>query len=370
LSGALTFDTTNGAMGVQRSRNTDPTIYEVKDGIGFVRVAQAGNEPPLAIWIFQSATFDGAVVNFNGDGASILAASRDMTVLAGTSFDVSAKGRVAGPGGFLGGTYTANGLGCAFGTGTPAGGGGAGFGTDGAMGGTGVGGPAANCAAYGELVSLRGGSGGGGGDDSSSAMDVRFGGAGGGALQLSALGNLNFDGTVAAGGGGGRTSEGNWRSGAGGGSGGAVYLESPSITLGASSGLYANGGGGGSTSPGTGGSCGSPAASQDGQTSLIPAKGSHCGTGYGGNGAASTVTAVRATAVAEEVSAASSFAPCRRVRRRSRRRTSARIPRLRASAFSTRSGSSIREASRKHRPTSFGLAPTVLGAQSRCGPPA
>jgi hypothetical protein len=291
----LTFDTTNGAMGVQRSRNTDPTIYEVKDGIGFVRVAQAGNEPPLAIWIFQSATFDGAVVNFNGDGASILAASRDMTVLAGTSFDVSAKGRVAGPGGFLGGTYTANGLGCAFGTGTPAGGGGAGFGTDGAMGGTGVGGPAANCAAYGELVSLRGGSGGGGGDDSSSAMDVRFGGAGGGALQLSALGNLKFDGTVAAGGGGGRTSEGNWRSGAGGGSGGAVYLESPSITLGASSGLYANGGGGGSTSPGTGGSCGSPAASQDGQTSLIPAKGSHCGTGYGGNGAASTVTATNGT---------------------------------------------------------------------------
>jgi hypothetical protein len=102
---------------------------------------------------------------------------------------------------------------------------------------------------------------------------------------------LSLDAIVHVGGGAGRTSEGNWRSGAGGGSGGAIFLESPSITIGSNAGLFANGGGGGSTSPGTGGACGSPAGAQDGQATLVAATGSHCGSGYGGDGAAGTLAA-------------------------------------------------------------------------------
>jgi len=291
LIGSNAFDTKTGALGSIRAANTDATIYEVVSGIGFVRTHQPGNEPDLAIWVFSTLTMNGVVGTFTGDAAPVLAIAKDASITGG-QLDVAAKGQTAGPGGFLGGTYAADGLGCAFGKGTSSGGGGGGFGSDGALGGSGAGGLATNCdAAYGELLSLRGGSGGGGGDDSNMAATNPFGGAGGGAIQISAFGALTIDGVIHAGGGAGRTSEGNSRSGAGGGSGGAIFLESPSISLTANAALYANGGGGGSSSPGTGGVCGSPAASQDGQASLVPATGSHCGGGYGGDGAAAATPA-------------------------------------------------------------------------------
>jgi hypothetical protein len=291
LAGSIAFDTKTGALGGVRAANADATIYEVIGGIGFVRTHQTGSEPDLAIWVFSSLMMNGVLATFTGDAAAVLAVAKDATI-SGSRFDLSAKGQTAGPGGFSGGVYAMDGLGCAGGKGSATGGGGGGFGSDGALGGAGAAGLAASCeGAYGELLSLRGGSGGGAGDDSNSAATEPFGGGGGGAIQISAFGALSLDAIVHVGGGAGRTSQGNWRSGAGAGSGGAIFLESPSITIASSAGLFANGGGGGSTSPGTGGACGSPAAAQDGQPTLVAAQGSHCGSGYGGDGAAGMVAA-------------------------------------------------------------------------------
>lgn len=290
LSGALSFNTSVGAVPGKRPANADPTIYEVRAGIGFVNIPQSGNEPSLGVFVFQSLALQGAAITFVGGSPAVFAVAKDATVDATSTIDVGAKGTVPGPGGFIGGSYAKNGTGCAFGGGSTSGGGGAGFGTSGSAGGAGAGGSALSCNAYSLLSPLRGGSGAGGGDDSDSSLAIAFGGGGGGAFQLSAFGTLQFDGIVDAGGGGGRTPEGNGRSGAGGGAGGAIRLESPDLRLGATAGLYANGGGGGSSSAGTGSSCGG-ALAQDGQASLVPASGSHCGASAGGDGAAGSTAA-------------------------------------------------------------------------------
>jgi hypothetical protein len=289
------FNTGTGAVGTLRPPNADPTIYEVNAGIGFVQIAQGGAEPPLGIWVFKSLEFQGGLQTFVGNASAVLASAGALAVGFGATLDAGAKGKVPGAGGFVGGGYAAGGTGCAPGTGTAAGAGGGGFGTSGGNGNAAVGGAASGCSGYGDLTILRGGSGGGGADDSNSSFVGPMGGGGGGALQLTALGDLTIEGIVNAGGGGGRTSEGNWRNGAGGGSGGAIYLEAPLITLGAQAYLTANGGGGGSGSPGTGGSCGTPATSQDGLWTLTPATGSHCGGAYGGNGAAGGTAATNGT---------------------------------------------------------------------------
>jgi hypothetical protein len=183
LTGSVAFDTRTGVLGSIRAANVDPTIYEVNGGIGFVRTHQTGSEPDLAIWVFSSLTMNGILATFTGDAAAVLAVAKDATI-SGGRFDLAAKGQVAGPGGFLGGLYAMDGLGCAGGKGSTSGGGGGAFGTDGALGGAGAAGLAASCeGAYAELLSLRGGSGGGAGDDSNSAATNPFGGAGGGALQ-------------------------------------------------------------------------------------------------------------------------------------------------------------------------------------------
>jgi hypothetical protein len=291
LSGSATFDTATGAAGFWRGSNVDPTIYEVNRGIGFVRLDQGPEEPPLAVWVFTSAHFTGGVIGFVGSGAVVLASAANLTVDASVSFDVSAAGNVPGPGGFLGGKYAMDGQGCAPGGGGTTGGGGGGFGTNGGSGG-GPGGQATACEPYAALVRLRGGSGGGGGDDSNSALTISFGGGGGGALQITALGKLTFNGVATAGGGGGRTPQGNSRKGSGGGSGGAIFLESPDLVLGSTAALYANGGGGGSSSAGTGSSCtGTPTVAENGKPSLEPALGSRCGASAGGNGAAGATNA-------------------------------------------------------------------------------
>jgi Bacterial Ig domain len=291
LSGSVVFDTKTGALGALRAPNADATLYEVNAGIGFVRTHQVNGEPDLAIWVFSSLTASGVMATFTGDAAAVLAVAQGAT-LTGGQLDLAARGPVSGPGGFRGGLFAMDGLGCAGGKGSVSGGGGAAFGSDGAQGGMGAAGLAATCeVAYGELLSLRGGSGGGAGDDGDAASTDPFGGAGGGALQISAFGSLTLDAIVHVGGGAGRTSRGDSHSGSGGGSGGAIFLESPAITIGANAGLYANGGGGGSTSPGAGAACGEPGVAQDGQPSLVAAAGSRCGSGYGGDGAAGAVAA-------------------------------------------------------------------------------
>jgi hypothetical protein len=288
LTGNVIFDTKTGAIDPARVANTDPTAYEVNAGVGFVRTHQTMGEPDIAVWVFSSLESHDIAATFAGDAAPVLAVTKNA-VLTGGRFDLAAKGPMNGPGGFLGGVLAMDGSGCAGGKGNASGGGGAAFGSDGAPGGAGAGALASACeSAYGELLSLRGGSGGGAGDDPSTDPS---GGAGGGAFQISAFGSLSLDAVIHAGGGAGRTSQGDAHSGSGGGSGGAIFLESPSIMIGPNAGLYANGGGGGSSSPGAGSTCAAASNAQDGQPSLVAASGGRCGSGSGGDGASATVPA-------------------------------------------------------------------------------
>ncbi len=304
ITTAAVGDTTTGALGI-RTANLNASVYEVRDGIGFIRLIQAPSGVALAIWVAQSVSV-GAVVAFSGSASVALVSASSFTVTSRGRVNVSAAGLVAGPGGSTGGGFRTKGNGCGAGGaptgtgtsgdtgGTNGGGGGGGFGTNGGGGGSATGGPGAGGTAAGcNAVSLRselfGGSGGAGADNSGTVLGP-FGGGGGGAIQLTAMGELWVDGAVSAGGGGGRTAEGNGRNGAGGGSGGAIYLESPAITIGTTGGLFTNGGGGGSASSGTGIACVGPLAAS-GSATLTPAAGSTCAHGYGGAGSAAATAA-------------------------------------------------------------------------------
>lgn len=158
-------------------------------------------------------------------------------------------------------------------------------------------------------IGLRGGCPGG----DSGALELNGaradGGSGGGAIALSAFDSVSVNGSavIQAGGAGGLrgTDEGDaGLGGAGGGSGGLVWLDAPTITLGASTTLAANGGGGGGggdnnqngqngldarsdTSPAGGGSgndAGSGGAGVDGNDTEGGEGGTSNATGGGGGG--------------------------------------------------------------------------------------
>lgn len=136
------------------------------------------------------------------------------------------------------------------GAGGGAGGGGGGYGTQGALGGlagsngTGTPGQGGGPFGKGALVPLLGGCSGGAGGESTGGC-LRDGGAGGGAIQLSASGVLRVSSAIGAPGGGGVGGDMNNRcGGGGGGSGGAVLLEALRVELGATARVTANGGGG------------------------------------------------------------------------------------------------------------------------------
>ena len=134
------------------------------------------------------------------------------------------------------------------------GGGGGGFGSAGGRGGDGAGpGPAAGeagPAVTGE-IGLRGGCPGGSGGGTVTGGEVPLGGSGGGAIALGARLALDVTGTIHAGGGGGAGGDSGaleisaGEGGAGGGSGGMIWLDAPTLTLGNSAVLAAQGGGGG-----------------------------------------------------------------------------------------------------------------------------
>lgn len=169
------------------------------------------------------------------------------------------------------------------------GGGGAGFGTAGASGGDGGAAAGGDGGQQARLppASLRGGcaGGAGGGVD---AGQVAKGGLGGGALQISAAGNLKCDGLITASGSGGEGGRGAWVTGkttnpggGGGGSGGMLVLEGKSIELTSNCRLTANGGGGGG-----GAEDGSASRGADGKAdSGTPAPGGWA-DGVGGEGGA------------------------------------------------------------------------------------
>lgn len=178
-----------------------------------------------------------------------------------------------------------------FGAFSDSGGGGGGLcgaGGSGGGGGATVGGAGGGAAlASSDLRPLRGGSHGGTGGDGAAG-----GGQGGGAVQISALTSLSVTGVVVASGGGGQgtTSVSNHPAGGGGGSGGGILLESPSVTFGPVSALFAVGGGGG----GGGSSEGAPGSGADGaQTADFapggPSGGAALGTVGGNSGSASAI---------------------------------------------------------------------------------
>ena len=167
--------------------------------------------------------------------------------------------------------------------------GGGGFGTAGALGGNSAndqaGGPGGLLNGEPALVPLRGGCPGGKGGDSPSRISQ-----GGGALQISAAGELQVVGVVAAPGkpGAGGELVGLWGGGAnGGGSGGGVLLEALRLTV-TSGAITANGGGGGE---GAGALSGNPAPPTT-TTSALPSAGGRGNSpagGEGGDGGAGTV---------------------------------------------------------------------------------
>jgi hypothetical protein len=162
------------------------------------------------------------------------------------------------------------------------GGGGAGHRTAGGSGGSlsaTAGGPGGTSDPAPAPVPLRGGCPGG----APSYVLVGAAGSGGGALQLSASGEVNATGVLSVSGGGGNGGSGNNEGGGGGGSGGTLVIEADWITLRATSKLTANGGGGGG---GAGASSATGGAGGDGAvTTAQPAPGGTAGTGSGVGGA-------------------------------------------------------------------------------------
>jgi hypothetical protein len=279
-----------------RAANASPTTWETTAGVGFVRRDQDGGLPDLGLWVVRGFSHDEGVARFTGSAAAIIVSAGDLQVGPRGVLDVGARGTQPGPGGLRGGRVLLDsngstlggtqGDGCGSGTGavivvgTRYGGGGGGYGTNGATafpdsgvpdaGLAGGRGEADRCLAFRELAVLQGGPGGGAGTHGSGIDgNVFFGGAGGGALQLSATGVLRLEGKVTAGGGGGRCPIGNGRMGSGGGAGGAVLLEGALVEV--VGGVYANGGAGSPDSPSS--SNRRPPFSSDGTASLTPAPG-------------------------------------------------------------------------------------------------
>ncbi len=216
--------------------------------------------------------------------------------------DVSARGDQSGPAGLRGGRTVAGaedgggpGGGHAgehvddFDDGGGAGGGGCGGGGDGGSGGSAAGGEGGVPYLSGDdLQPLIGGSGGGRGRGAvrASFSNAGEGGAGGGALQLTAATRIVISGGIVAGGGGGQPGRNNgdggtnWGSGGGGGAGGNVIVEAPDVQVDGGLSVVGGGGGGGASGGGAGG------AGQDGVDGALdrPDGGDTGGVQYGAPG--------------------------------------------------------------------------------------
>ena len=185
----------------------------------------------------------------------VLLVGNQITITSGGSISAGASGinAFAGGGSFSASGAGGGGKGIKFVGVADSGGGGGGFGTFGAAGGTsnfskgtGAAGVTNGTA---QLFVLTGGSAGG---DAACEMEPARGGAGGGAVQLSAKLSIVLDGSITASGGGGSAGQLcsliGYDGGAGGGSGGAIFIQTPFLIMNGGSGLYANGGGGGAGS--------------------------------------------------------------------------------------------------------------------------
>lgn len=204
------------------------------------------------VMVIQAGSLDiDAHVAVRGDKPLIIVARRTIAV-GQFLLDVSANAQMPGPGGAPPGMGSGAGLSGAANPGgaADAGGGGASHGTLGGAGGDVIGANSETFAGgmpgpiIGSAASLLGGS--GGGLPSHPGTCMIDGGAGGGAIQLTAGVSIVFNGGIDASGGGGKggaTCGSDGSGGAGGGAGGMVYLQSPML-LGQGY-ISANGGGGG-----------------------------------------------------------------------------------------------------------------------------
>ncbi|MFN0249901.1 MAG: hypothetical protein ACKV2T_23660 [Kofleriaceae bacterium] len=241
--------------------DTDSTVFPIAlpTGATYSFSEQAGGPELAVLAVGDLVIVGGVTVRAIGTRPFVIVAGGDVTVSgvidAGARRDVPGAGGAqpnAGPGAGANGTRINSG---------DSGGGGAGFATEGARGGNStepvVG--AAPGPRYGtpDLQILIAGSGGGVGQEASNCVRVPPG-AGGGAIQISAIGAIEISGGINVGGGGGGRADscgGNSGAGGGGGSGGAIYLEAETIenfgVLAASGG--SGGSGGDDSVPGTSG---------------------------------------------------------------------------------------------------------------------
>lgn len=234
-----------------------------------------GAAEPTPLFVSQTGAPEAVLLTF--EGLSIAAASSLRVVgthpliLAvvgaasiGGTIDLGARGITAGPGGSFAGACTPGTGGTGgFNAGAGAGGGGGGFGLAGGRGGdnanNAAGGAAGAVSGVEELEPLRGGCSGGPG----AATGRGLGGAGGGAIQISATEALDVSGQILVGGGGGEAG-GTRAGGGGGGSGGALVLEGTSVTVAGLLVAKGGGGGGGGDDSSGAGEAGGDAAADEG----------------------------------------------------------------------------------------------------------
>lgn len=242
---------------------------------GWGVVAQPGGVEAMILSFRDLDVLAGGTLTLRGSRPVILAAAGRVRVLGGVVAEAGAQACAGGGRGASPATGSGGAGGGGFGS-AGAAGGNAALGASGAAGGGVVGEPL--------LTPLRGGCPGGvGGGNGTRAA------SGGGALQISANGDLIVSGFVAApgqgGGGGGFEAGGN-----GAGSGGAVLLEGLQVVLVGTAAVTANGGAGGEGGDLLGGHDGPDGAT----TSATPAPGGSGGNataGNGGDGAAGTTGA-------------------------------------------------------------------------------
>jgi hypothetical protein len=273
---------------------TGPGLVGGTPGIVFDAQAQEPSGPELAVLHLGDWTVTAtATVRVVGNRPLVVISSGDIRLQG--RIDAGARDLSPGPGGAGPGQGDgAGGNGGHIGL-QDSGGGGAGHGNNGARGSIGcidgcggpdepAGGVAGTTSGDATVTVLTGGSGGGAGGTAGapSGCAQSPGGAGGGAVQLYAVGTITMDsgGGILAGGGGGvggRASGGcDSTAGGGGGAGGVIYLQAARIELAGT--LAANGGGGG------GGALNfvSGEFGDNGDLSATPAAG---GSGFGVSGA-------------------------------------------------------------------------------------
>ncbi|HTL34156.1 MAG TPA: hypothetical protein VL326_13595 [Kofleriaceae bacterium] len=267
-AGLLDVTLTGGTVTIDG--NTGTFVPGRGAGTGIISGIDFQSRGPISMFRFKSLTI-AAGVTVRVTGSHPVALVADGTVTIHGIIDARGMNEMPGPGGYAGGTSSAqDGMGPGAGQGkAPTAGGGAGHGARGGFGGNG-GGPGGVMYGDAPMTQLRGGSGGGSG-----YLTGGKGGGGGGAIQVVSNTSIviNTGGGINAGGQGGSSASSG--EGGGGGAGGAILLEAPTLLIYGA--LAVNGGGGGASNTTTPG--------QAGMLSRVPALGANNDGGDGGAGA-------------------------------------------------------------------------------------